>query len=696
MMATRCLLTVLAFMLWCADGFSQEVPGQADADTCVNTYSLPDVLNAIYGFRDAQGQLPDSVCSDAYMKYNVDVKRRNIAMFFVPKVDVLLTGGRKMLGESVNRVTFFEGDRTDSKVLANSYTLTKSGSRNLPDLTKYLTPYIYNSTIFKSYVFSPFHRDNRRLYKYKMQEAGENVELTFTPRIKNPQLIKGRALVNPKSGHILSTDFKCNFRMYKLQFNIAMNDGTVALADTCGQAAALLLPKRCDIHSRMRFLWNKVDINYENTYELGLSLPDTIQSLQDRKSVEKLRPYPLSPDEENVYARFDSVRVANDSLSGLGQKIKKGRNVLTDYGRQLFRRQSTNIAGADINLTPLIDPMQLIHSSTKGVIYRIKSQAVVRPGPNSAITFSPAGAYNFRRKQYYFELPLVWDFNLRHNAHISANMRNTDPISSTGIKYELKRVSDKQNIDFDTLSLKYFRNLQVRLDYQYSFKSSNRLNTGIKFYRRSPLKGYEDFNDGEKEKTNYTFAPYIEWTQRLWKGGPTFNFNYEQGIMNVMGGDNSYGKQETDLTWKIPLRQLRTVSLRLGGGCYLFNNRNRFLDYNKFRENNLQEHWNDRWTSDFQLIDRRWYNASDFYIRSNVTYESPLFLLSWIPSVGSHIRMERIYINNLVVEDFHPYSEVGYGFATKAFSFAGYVSFMNGRYNTIGCKFALELYSSHY
>ena len=153
---------------------------------------------------------------------------------------------------------------------------------------------------------------------------------------------------------------------------------------------------------------------------------------------------------------------------------------------------------------------------------------------------------------------------------------------------------------------------------------------------------------------------------------------------------------EYDLSWKIPCSQLRTVSLRLGGGNYFFNEHNQFLDFNKFRDNNLPEKWNDNWTGDFQLIDRRWYNASDYYIRTNATYESPLLALSWLPLVGKHVRMERVYVNTLFVEKFHPYVELGYGFATKAFSFAAYISSINGKYNNIGCKFSLELYTNHY
>lgn len=662
-------------------------------------YELPTVLDSIFHFRQSLGQLPDSVKSSAYLKYNVNVLKRNLTMFFVPKVDVLISGTRRTLGESINKVTFYEGDKTDSEVLLNSYTLSRSGARNVPSLINYLTPYIYNRTIFKSYIFSPFHRTNRSLYRYKLKMLGSWAELSFKPKIKNPQLIKGKALINPANGQVLTTTFKCDFRMYKLQFNIQMNDGTEPLADPNGEAVAALLPKRCNIEAYMRFLWNKIDIKYENTYEPDINLPDSISNTRDHKTMSQLRPYPLTEEEEELYQKYDSLqqkqRQEAQEMAGKKKKLTMKR-IWNDYGKQLFRTHTAELGNADLRLNPLIDPMQLLHSSTKGFIYRIKTRAVVRLGENAALTFAPNGAYNFRRKRCYYELPLSWEFNTQKNAHIQMNMYNTDPISNTGIRYEVKKVKDKDAIEFDSLNLEYYHNMRLVFDFQYSFRPWNQFNVGANFYRRSPMhKGYVN-KEGKIEKTNFTFAPFVEWTQRLWEKGPTLNINYEQGIMNIMGGTNSYGKQETDITWKLPLKRLRTVSLRLGGGCYIFNNRNRFLDFNKFRDNNLQDTWNDKWTSDFQLIDRRWYNASDFYIRNNVTYESPLMLASWLPVVGRHVRMERVYVNNLVVEDFHPYTELGYGFATKAFSFAAYTSFMNGKYNSIGCRFSLEFYTSHY
>lgn len=92
-----------------------------------------------------------------------------------------------------------------------------------------------------------------------------------------------------------------------------------------------------------------------------------------------------------------------------------------------------------------------------------------------------------------------------------------------------------------------------------------------------------------------------------------------------------------------------------------------FLDYINFREENIPGGWNDDWTCEFQLLNSNWYNASEYYARTNITYESPLMFLSRIPFVGRLMEMERIYANILVVEHLYPYIEYGYGFTNRFF-----------------------------
>ena len=64
-----------------------------------------------------------------------------------------------------------------------------------------------------------------------------------------------------------------------------------------------------------------------------------------------------------------------------------------------------------------------------------------------------------------------------------------------------------------------------------------------------------------------------------------------------------------------------------------------------------------------------WYNASRYYIRANLTYESPLMALTRTPFIGRLIEMERIYVNILQIQHINtPYIETGYGFTNRAFS----------------------------
>ncbi len=688
------LQTILMWMVGiCA--FAQSIPDSVPVQH-VSDSLRHIIIGRIYHFRESLGTLPDSIASNAYMRYNVNVRRRNPAMFFVPNMDTFISGKHHLVGESINKITFYEGDDTNSDVIVNCHTLSKVGAKNIPAMMDIMAPYIYNPTIFKSFIFSPFHRSNRHFYRYQITSDSSQFTLHFKPKVRNPHLIQGSAVVNPDNGQIIQTQFKCEYRMYRLAFDIKMNDGDILMADSAGQTAFPLLPKELNVESKMRFLWNRIYTNYRSIYELDFSLPDTLHDYQDRTLMSQLRPYPLSEYEQGLYRRYDQDHTAV-ALDSAYQSEHTGitlKRLWKEYGQQLFKTHTTDLGEAEFKLMPIIDPLSLFYSATKGFIYKIRTKAVVNLSEKSALTFAPAGAYNFRRKRCYFELPLSWEFNPAHDAHLRVNMYNTDPISNTGIQYELKHINKNTDVDFDSLNLTYYRNLHMIADFQYAFSSYSVMNIGVSFYRRSPVRKVNA--DGTTNRTNFTFAPFVEWSQLLWKNGPTFTANYEQGVMNIMGGDNSYGKLELDWSWKIPLPQLRTLSLRLGSGDYFFNNRNQFLDYNKFRDNNLPERWNDSWTGDFQLIDRRWYNASDYYIRNNITYESPLLALSWLPWVGQHIRMERFYINNLWVEKFHPYTEFGYGFATKAFSFAAYVSTINWKYNHIGCKFALELWSNHY
>ena len=79
-------------------------------------------------------------------------------------------------------------------------------------------------------------------------------------------------------------------------------------------------------------------------------------------------------------------------------------------------------------------------------------------------------------------------------------------------------------------------------------------------------------------------------------------------------------------------------------------------------------------------------------MRANVTYESPLMVLSRIPYVGRLMEIERIYMNVLFVEHLHPYIEYGYGFTNRFFSMGVFMATRNTQFDGFGCRFGFELF----
>jgi hypothetical protein len=116
------------------------------------------------------------------------------------------------------------------------------------------------------------------------------------------------------------------------------------------------------------------------------------------------------------------------------------------------------------------------------------------------------------------------------------------------------------------------------------------------------------------------------------------------------------------------------------------------MDFSNFRDNNLPGGWDDDWTGNFQLLSSKLYNESMYYLRGNVSYESPLLAASMVPVVGRFVERERVYLSSLLIDKHRPYTEIGYGFTTRLVSLAFFSSFSGFEYQESGIKFAFELF----
>jgi hypothetical protein len=194
-----------------------------------------------------------------------------------------------------------------------------------------------------------------------------------------------------------------------------------------------------------------------------------------------------------------------------------------------------------------------------------------------------------------------------------------------------------------------------------------------------------------KESSYYSLAPSLSLNLRPWENAPMLTVDYERGV-KVNHKYINYERWEADLSHKHQLCRTQMLNLRLGGGLYTTKDNDFFMDFAHFHDNNLPGGWDDDWAGNFQLLDSRLYNESKYYLRGNISFETPLMVGFLVPVVGRYVERERLYLSTLSIQHTRQYSEFGYGFTCRYFSMGLFSSFLNFDYQEMGCKFTFELF----
>ena len=311
---------------------------------------------------------------------------------------------------------------------------------------------------------------------------------------------------------------------------------------------------------------------------------------------------------------------------------------------------------------------------------------------NSNISLRVKAGYSFKQRQLYFTIPFTYVFNERKNGTVKVEVGNGNRIFNSSVIDRLKQETNNE-IKWDDLNLDYFKDMHWSLSCHYDISSQLGVEIGYIFHKRTPV-DKKSFIEAGKPLRYESFAPMLElqYRPKFWQG-LVLTLDYERGLKNVMKSDGEYERWELDASKICPLACRRTLSFRTGAG--LFTSRSKgeyFLDYSNFREDNIRGGWNDDWTGEFELLNRNIYNSSKYYVRGNMTYESPLLFLSRIPLIGSILEYERIYISGLRVSHISSYMELGYGFTNRLFSAGAFISLNEWRYQSFGLRFGFELF----
>ena len=636
------------------------------------------LISRIWSYSQDYMQEVDGLEQNMYLRYTLNTERRNPTLFLVPTMYAIAKGERDFVGESYCKMNF----RSISDYDLNRQVVSGTIPHNrlaMSVMTEYLTPNLYGISMYSEKILSPFHRRNRFYYKYRVKQYGDFAIVRFRPRVSNTQLVKGRAMVDAKTGRVIETTFDAEFDM--IRFSVSAQMGRMQTQNP--------LPERCFTEASFKFLGNKINSTFSAVYNCPTSLPDSINELSDKAMMDSLRPIPLKHKEQILYQQHELMNQQADSLKADTTELEKSNKtkaILWDaIGENLISSQQANAGAFSMTLSPLLNPQYVSYSHSRGFSYKITMGLQYTWNSHRYLTLNPQFGYNFKQRQFYYTIPLRMNYNPKRRGYVEILWANGNRISSGAL---IDDIRDKVGKD---ITVPEFTDEHVQMFNNVVAFDWLEIKSGLVYHRRRATD--RNFMRQYQMPEEYrSFAPNISIHLTPWRKGPTLTTNYERGFKNVLQSNLNYERWEFDASHLIKFGALQIINWRTGAGFYTTRNSDYFVDFANFRDNNLPTGWQDDWSGQFQLLDSRLYNESDYYLRGHISFESPLLALGWIPLVGKMVETERLYLSALSIEHTRPYFEIGYGFTNRWFSTGIFASFMNSKFEKIECKFTIELF----
>ena len=648
-------------------------------------------LKRVFSYANNYTEGVEGFQSNVYIKHLYQTHQRNFTLWCVPSMYAIARGQRAFVSEQYSRLTFKENGELDNKRQVY-YTTIPHNRRTMPTLLEFITPRLYDETLYGDHVLSPFNHYNHRFYRYTTDSIDDKLDsISFRPRfVNNTQLVKGKAIVERSTGRIIEAEMAGEFDMMHFQTKTVQG----------GWGSRTLLPKFCRTNVYFKFLGNHISTVFEGYYDCPITLPDSVDVRGNRQLIDSVRPYDLSQEEQALYNYRDSLRASRASADTLTtdtliqQPKPRKHNYLRDIaweklGESLIRSLKASNEDGYVRLSPIINPQYFSYSERKGFSYRFKLGARYNLSDNVSLGMNTRFGYNFKQRKFYFNLPLRLDYSYRQrDAYAEVAWGSGNRIYNGTVIEELKR-RDGDSLDYENRKLDQFDDWNLRLVNYLPLNNRLAIETGIVLHQRKAVN-----KTGMKElgmPTKYqSLAPMLSIKTRPWRKGPLFTFDYERGLPGKNYLD--YERWEIDASLKHRMHRLQTLNLRVGTGFYTKRDKNFFMDYSNFRDENLPEGWDDDWSGNFQLLRSADYNQSDYYIRGNVSFDSPLLAASFVPIVGRYVERERIYLSSLSIANTRLYTELGYGFTCRYFSVGFFASFLSTHFQESGAKFTFELF----
>jgi hypothetical protein len=671
------------------------------------------LLARIYTFQRNFTHEVRGFATNVYIKHLYQTHRRNVGLWAIPSTYAIAKGQRFFVSEQYSRL-YFRSISDFDHLRQVYYTTIPRNRRTLPILSEFITPNLYDVTMYGDHILSPFCKENKRFYKFSTAYLDHGkVRLYFRPRIlPNTQLVKGKAIVDATTGQIEQLEMEGEFDMIRFRTLTQQGD----------YGARALLPKLCKTSIEFKFGGNHITSDFTALFDCPITLPDTVDVKGDRLLIDSLRPISLSEAEQAVYQEYDlshreepdtteqmDVQIDTTLVSAwkqesvdyttLAEETQQPEKRHHDYwkeigwdllGSNLIRSIRSESENGYVRLYPILDPQYLSYSSSKGLSYKIKLNAEYRFSPKTTFETRPRVGYRFKFHELYFTLPFWLYYSPKKECVWYLDISKNNRIGNVYVLEEIANLLSDSPENIEDMRWHYFGDNMVHLTHSMKLTKQLMFSAGMTFHSRKGVHA-KKLRELDLPDNYYSLAPAISFAWRPWPKAPVFTVDYERTIpgrhLNV-----DYERWEGDVSAIYHLPHLQMINMRVGAGLYTHRKGFYFTDFANFRDNNLPEGWNDDWSGDFQLLDSRLYNDSKYYVRSNISYEAPMIAAFTIPVVGRYVERERFYWNGLSIEHSRLYSEFGYAFTTRVFSMGLFASFLNTEYQRFTTKFTFELF----
>jgi hypothetical protein len=489
--------------------------------------------------------------------------------------------------------------------------------------------------------------------------------------------------VDTETGRIMRTLLNGEFDMLTFRTEITQGE----------EGGRSLMPSKCTTVATFRFMGNRIAALFDASYNCDKALPDSIKEVSDRELMDEIRPYPLSETDKQIYKAND-IAHQKDTTEQTPKEKKPNiwKKIFWDtIGDNLITPISAESEEASFSMSPIINPLYLSYTQSRGVRYKMRFRTRYSFSQYRYLTLNPTFGYAFKERQFYFTAPLRMTYNPKRNGYVELEFGNGNRISNSSVQDVISKAHE-DTINFDNTNIDRFKDQHLSLKNNIMLFDWVDIEAGFIYHRRSAVN--KDIMIQYDMPTEYrSFAPMIGFKFLPWLNrGPLFSINYERAIKGVNKSDLEYERWEFDAQWKKKIPGLRLLNLRAGAGVYTNKKDNLFVDFANFRDENLPEGWDDDWSGNFQLLSSREYNRSDYYLRGNISYESPMLVATWLPYVGKYIEKERFYLSTVLLEKTRPYYELGYGFTNRYISVGAFASFRNTHFDHIGVEIEFELF----